>query len=51
MLRALFCALLLWALPASAANYTDLWWNKSESGWGMSLAHQNNTYPDNTPDA
>lgn len=41
MIRAVLCALLLWALPASAANYTDLWWNKSESGWGMTLAHQN----------
>jgi hypothetical protein len=29
-------------LPASAANYTDLWWNQNESGWGMTLAHQNN---------
>jgi uncharacterized protein (DUF1800 family) len=42
MMRALMCALLSWALPASAANYTDLWWNKNESGWGMTLAHQNN---------
>lgn len=42
MMRALMCALLLWVLPASAANYTDLWWNKNESGWGMTLTHQNN---------
>ena len=25
---------------ALATNYTDLWWNASESGWGISLAHQ-----------
>ena len=23
--------------PAPAANYTDLWWNQSESGWGISF--------------
>jgi len=42
MMRALLCALLLWALPAVAANYTDLWWNKTEPGWGLTLTHQNN---------
>ncbi len=25
-------------LPAS--NYSDLWWNPSEAGWGLTLAHQ-----------
>ncbi len=25
---------------ASASNYTDLWWNPSESGWGINLIHQ-----------
>jgi hypothetical protein len=25
---------------ASASNYTDLWWNPSESGWGVNLIHQ-----------
>jgi hypothetical protein len=25
---------------ASAANYQGLWWNASESGWGINLAHQ-----------
>jgi hypothetical protein len=25
---------------ASATNYQDLWWNASESGWGINLAHQ-----------
>ena len=24
-----------------AANYTDHWWNKDESGWGVTLAHHN----------
>ena len=24
-------------LPARAENYTDLWWNPAESGWGLSL--------------
>jgi hypothetical protein len=29
-------------MTASSAvvNYTDLWWNSSESGWGLNLAHQ-----------
>ena len=25
---------------ASASNYTDLWWNPTESGWGVNLIHQ-----------
>lgn len=43
MIRALTAATLLAiALPAAAqsvpaANYTDLWWNPSESGWGISF--------------
>lgn len=28
---------------ATAANYQDLWWNASEPGWGLALAHQGNT--------
>ena len=24
----------------SATNYSDLWWNPLESGWGLTLAHQ-----------
>lgn len=35
---------LLWppgAFAAPAPNYTDMWWNPSESGWGLSLAHHN----------
>ena len=27
---------------ATATNYQDLWWNPSESGWGVNLAHQGN---------
>jgi hypothetical protein len=26
-----------------ATNYQDLWWNPSESGWGINFAHQGNT--------
>jgi len=30
--------------PAVAAeNYTALWWNPAESGWGLNLNHQGNT--------
>lgn len=25
---------------SSATNYTDIWWNQAESGWGLTLAHQ-----------
>jgi hypothetical protein len=25
---------------ALATNYTDLWWNASESGWGVNFTHQ-----------
>jgi hypothetical protein len=25
---------------ASASNYSDLWWNPSEAGWGLTLSHQ-----------
>ncbi len=28
---------------STATNYTDLWWNPSESGWGANLVHQENT--------
>lgn len=38
----LLAALLAAALPAAAqavpaANYTDMWWNPAESGWGLSF--------------
>jgi YVTN family beta-propeller protein len=28
--------------PAPLINYTDLWWNPAESGWGMAITHQAN---------
>jgi uncharacterized protein (DUF1800 family) len=39
--RACLLAFVLAAWPVFAANYTDLWWNKDESGWGLTLAHHN----------
>ena len=27
---------------AGATNFTDLWWNPAESGWGINLIHQDN---------
>lgn len=26
--------------PARSTDFTDLWWNPSESGWGLNIAHQ-----------
>jgi hypothetical protein len=26
--------------PADTNNYTDIWWNATESGWGLNLNHQ-----------
>jgi hypothetical protein len=28
---------------ATASNYQDLWWNPTESGWGLNLTHQGDT--------
>lgn len=28
--------------PARAADYGDIWWNPTESGWGLQIAHQGN---------
>jgi hypothetical protein len=28
---------------ATSTNYQDLWWNAAESGWGLNIAHQDNT--------
>ncbi len=28
---------------AAATNYQDMWWNASESGWGLNIAHQGDT--------
>ena len=33
--------LLATASAAEASNYTDHYWNKDESGWGLTLAHHN----------
>jgi hypothetical protein len=55
--RILFTLLLATALPAVATDYTDIWWNPAESGWGVNLA-QNGSFifatffiygPNNTP--
>ncbi|MCB1608879.1 MAG: M60 family metallopeptidase [Xanthomonadales bacterium] len=27
----------------TATNYSDLWWNDSEAGWGLTLSHQGDT--------
>ena len=45
--RLLAIAFLAAALPAAAqsvpnANYTDMWWNPSESGWGLSFMQHGN---------
>ena len=37
------CSFGLNADPAANTNYTDLWWNANESGWGINLAHQGDT--------
>jgi hypothetical protein len=29
--------------PAPAINYTDLWWNPNESGWGIAVTQQAST--------
>jgi YVTN family beta-propeller protein len=29
--------------PAPAVDYTDLWWNPAESGWGMGVTQQDGT--------
>jgi photosystem II stability/assembly factor-like uncharacterized protein len=31
------------ASRTGASNYSDLWWNAAEPGWGLTLAHQGNT--------
>jgi hypothetical protein len=28
---------------SQSRNYQDLWWNHSESGWGVNITHQSNT--------
>ena len=29
------------ANPANAQNYSDIWWNPAESGWGLTIADHN----------
>ena len=46
--RFLLPALLALALPAAAqsvpaANYSDMWWNPGEAGWGLSIAQHAGT--------
>lgn len=31
------------AARTASTNYQDLWWNPSESGWGINITHQDNT--------
>lgn len=47
--RAIVLSLLALALPAAAqsvpaANYSDMWWNPNESGWGVSIAQHAGTH-------
>lgn len=47
--RLLGAALVAIAIPAAAqstpaANYTDMWWNPAESGWGVSFAQHAGTH-------
>src|SRR4051812_14420887 len=44
--RKLACALLAFAASsAHAANYSDIWWNPAESGWGLTIAdHETNLW-------
>jgi hypothetical protein len=46
--RACLIVLLCLGLPAAAqsvpaANYSDMWWNPAESGWGISIAQHAST--------
>ena len=44
--RAALIALVLWAQSVSATTFqtdaSDIWWNASESGWGVNVIHQDN---------
>ncbi len=31
------------AAASASPNYTDIWWNPAESGWGINLNHQSDT--------
>lgn len=41
ILAALICLFCLQSLPARATDYTGIWWNVSESGWGVEIVQQN----------
>lgn len=44
-LAALAAALCLGSSPAWAVNYSDIWWNPAESGWGITIAdHDTNLF-------
>lgn len=36
-------AMAAFALPARATDYSGMWWNPAESGWGTEITQQNNT--------
>ena len=40
VVRAAAAAALSASLPASAGQYSDLWWNPQESGWGVNVVQQ-----------
>ncbi len=42
-LDAIAAALATTSRAVSSSNYTGLWWNPAESGWGISLNHQGDT--------
>lgn len=31
------------SFSSATTNFSDIWWNQSESGWGLALNHQDNT--------
>ncbi len=44
-LRSLFAVLMLalaFARPAAATDWTDIWWNPAEDGWGVNFVQANN---------
>src|SRR5438477_11100290 len=32
------------AATTSSTDFTDLWWNPSENGWGVNVIHQGDTF-------
>ena len=47
--KTLVALLLAWALPALGqsvpnANYSDMWWNPAESGWGVTIVQHAGTH-------